>query len=392
MRIGILCHSSCGGSTRVALELSLLLAQRRHQVHLFSLYPPFGLTEQPEGLTTHFPLAHSLSGLHPCTLYTEWTEAEKELFLTLLIEVIYRERLEVLHFHYALPFAFLLVELKRRLGENGPFLVGTLHGTDVSEFGQNPLLAAQLRWALSQMDQVTTVSANHAELAQKLLKLETLPYVIPNFIDIELYRTRPTRPRDPNSPPRVIHISNFRPVKEPLALGAIFARICSQIEAELWLVGEGPGLEDLKQLFNQLGLNDRVRYWGLQPKVKDILSQADLLLMTSRAESFGLTILEAMACGVLVLATRVGGIPELVAHGETGFLFAKGEHDQAVKFAAQLLTNKELRADFAKASRQKALLFSSNRVVKLYEEIYSLALDKGQKRYCHVNRADLNQM
>lgn len=376
MRIGIICHSSCGGSSRVALELSLLLARRHHQVHLFSLYPPFGLAENHEGLTTHFPLADLPSDLHPSELYTEWTVAEQELFINKLIDVICYEGLDVLHFHYALPFAFLLVELKRRLGENCPFLVGTLHGTDVSVFGQDPFMASRLREALAELDEVTTVSANHAALAQELLQLENLPRVIPNFIELELYKSRPAQPKTPDSPARIIHISNFRPVKEPLALGNIFAGICSQIEAELWLVGEGPGLEDLKKLFSRLGLSDKVRYWGLQPKVENILAQADLLLMTSRAESFCLAILESMSCGVPVVSSRVGGVPELVEHGETGFLFPHGEHDQAVKLALQLLTNKELRAGFAQAGRQKALLFSSERVVKLYEEIYRMAFVK----------------
>src|SRR5690349_14850941 len=225
MRIGVLCHSSCGGSTRVALELSLLLARRHHQVHLFSLYRPFGLTENYEGLTTHFPLAHLQPRLHPSALYTEWSEAEQELFLAKLIEVICYEGLDVLHFHYAVPFAFLLVELKRRLGRNCPLLVGTLHGTDVSQFGQDPFFAARLSRALAQLDAVTTVSANHAELAQELLKLENLPRVIPNFIELELYRSRAVRHGTLNSPARIIHISNFRPVKDPLALGAIFAQI-----------------------------------------------------------------------------------------------------------------------------------------------------------------------
>ncbi|HEX2912077.1 MAG TPA: N-acetyl-alpha-D-glucosaminyl L-malate synthase BshA [Chloroflexia bacterium] len=379
MRIGILCHSSCGGSSRVALELALHLARRDHQVHLFSLYPLFGLTESHERLTTHFTLAQLPPDLHPSTLYTDWKDGEKEQFIAGLIEVICQENLDILHFHYALPFAFLTVELKRRLGKNCPFLVGTLHGTDVSEFGRKPSLAIRLRWALSQMNQVTTVSANHAQLAQELLQLESLPRVVPNFIDLELYNSCPNQPKRFSRPARVIHISNFRPVKEPLALGATFAGICSQLDAELWLVGEGPGLEDLKQLFNRLGLNQKVRYWGLQPKVKNILSQADLLLMTSRAESFGLTILEAMACGIPVVTTRVGGVPELVEHGETGFLFANGEHDQAVNFALQLLTDEKLRAQFARAAKHKALLFNADRVVKLYEEIYNLALVKGKK-------------
>ncbi len=376
MRIGIICHSSCGGSTRVALELSFQMTNRGHTVHLFSPYPPFGLKEDRKDLITHYPLGHSRAGLDPSFLKTEWSETELEKFTASLVEVILGEGLDVLHFHYAVPFVFIISELKNRLGGKCPFLVGTLHGTDVNHFGRDPLWAARLREALLRVDQVTTVSADHARLAYELLGLPFLPRVIPNFLRIDMYKSGPGKAPLPHKPARIVHISNFRPVKAPLELAGIFALISSRIEAELWLVGDGPGLEEIKALLSEWGLSDRIHFWGMQAGVGSILEQSDLLLMTSKAESFCLAILEAMACGVPVVATRVGGIPELVRHGETGFLFTPGNQSQAANFAVQLLTGPDLYARFAAMARIQAQFFSPDRIVELYEEIYKLAFIK----------------
>jgi N-acetyl-alpha-D-glucosaminyl L-malate synthase BshA len=217
------------------------------------------------------------------------------------------------------------------------------------------------------VDCLTTVSASHAELASRLLGIEP-PLVIPNFLDLADYRPQPKLPTGER--PRLIHISNFRPVKAPHEMVSIFARLLEQIEAELWLVGDGPGLEELKPRFEAEGLTGRIRFWGLQEKVAPILAQADLLLMTSVAESFCLVALEAMACGVPVLATRVGGVPEVVRHAETGFLYTVGDQGQAVEYGTKLLTDATLHDQFAHASLAQALKFDQSRVIGLYEQLY----------------------
>jgi N-acetyl-alpha-D-glucosaminyl L-malate synthase BshA len=371
MRIGIICHSSCGGSTRIALELAKHLARRRHRVHLFSQRLPFGFSSGNQYLATHFSPSLSQVDLHPSELKTRWSIAEQEQFLAGLIDVINREGLDILHFHYAVPFAFMAVELKRRLGPKCPYLVGTLHGTDVSIFARDPEMAAQLREALSQVDLVTTVSANHAALAVSLLGITT-PLVVPNFLDMAAYRSHIRLAHALHERPRLIHISNFRPVKAPREMAEIFARLCHRLDAELWLVGDGPGLEDLKPFFEEQGVAEKVRYWGMQDRVGEILSQADLLLMTSLGESFCLVALEAMACGVPVVATGVGGLPEVVLHGETGFLFPTGNQALAVEYALQLLTNPGLHARFALAGQAQARNFDYAPIVSLYEELYRL--------------------
>lgn len=372
MRIGIICHSSCGGSTRIALELAKHLARRQHRVHLFSQRLPFGFTGGNSPLATHFFPALRQANLHPSELKTSWNIAEQEQFLAGLTDVINREGLDILHFHYAVPFAFLVVELKRRLGQKCPYLIGTLHGTDVSIFGRNAEFAGNLREALEQVDLVTTVSNNHAALAAELLKIPT-PVVIPNFLDLVTYRPVIRPPDGRGIRPRLIHISNFRPVKAPQEMASIFAGLCRKLDAELWLLGDGPGLEELKPLFEDWGVAGNVRYWGLQDQVGAILAQADLLLMTSLDESFCLVALEAMACGVPVLATRVGGIPEVVKHGETGFLYPVGNQEQAVEYATKLLTNSSLHSQFALASLAHARNFDHPQIVTLYEELYHLS-------------------
>jgi N-acetyl-alpha-D-glucosaminyl L-malate synthase BshA len=367
LRVGIICHSSCGGSSKVAFELARQLARRDHQIHFFSQYQPFGFTSDDPNLVTHFFQAKWQPDLHPSLLKTEWSSAEQEQFLSCLTEVIERDGLDILHFHYAIPFAFLVVELKRRLGEKCPVLIGTLHGTDVSIFGTFPEYAWNLKIALEQVDCLTTVSASHAELASRLLGIEP-PLVIPNFLDLADYRPQPRLRK--GARPRLIHISNFRPVKAPHEMISIFARILEQIEAELWLVGDGPGLEELKPRFEEQGLTGKIRFWGLQEKVTPILAQTDLLLMTSVAESFCLVALEAMACGVPVLATRVGGVPEVVKHAETGYLYSVGDQEQAVEYGLKLLTDNALHRQFAHASLAQALKFDQSRVIGLYEQLY----------------------
>lgn len=367
LRVGIICHSSCGGSSKVAFELARQLARRDHQVHFFSQYQPFGFTSDNPNLATHFFEAKWQPDLHPSQLKTEWTSAEKEQFLACLTEVIERDGLDVLHFHYAIPFAFLVVELKRRLGKRCPYLIGTLHGTDVSIYGAVPENAWKLKEALDQVDCLTTVSASHAELAARLLNIEP-PMVIPNFLDMAEYLALHSQPKGER--PRLIHISNFRPVKAPQEMISIFARILQEIDAELWLVGDGPGLEELKPHFEEQGLTKNIRFWGLQEKVAPILAQADLLLMTSLAESFCLVALEAMACGIPVLATRVGGVPEVVKHGETGFLYTVGDQVQAVEYGQKLLTDADQYTQFARAGLAHALKFDQSRVIGLYEQLY----------------------
>ena len=326
MRIGMMCHASFGGSARIGIELAMALAGRGHRVHLFTRTTPLGCWDRSNSVVLHTLLPDTTDTLHPATLHTDWSEHDLRQYTENVLRVIAEEKLEVLHFHYAVPFAYVAERVRRCLGDEAPLLVGTLHGTDVSHCGQDPAVAPHLASVLLANDVLTTVSNSHAQLATSAFNLPRPPRVISNFIDLsrfrpsqkEVVRLQPARPR------RIVHVSNFRPVKDTPSMAHIFLGIRQRLEAELWLVGGGEDLPVVRELLDHSDYAGDVCYAGLRPDVTPFLRGADLLLVTSRYESFGLVALEAMACGVPVLATRVGGVPEVVEHGRTGLLFSRG--------------------------------------------------------------------
>ena len=398
MRIGIMCLASFGGSARIATQLATVLAQRGHRVHLFARTTPFGDKNQANGVVLHTVTPDYEAGIHPARLDTDWSAEDYKTFLSRLLDVITSEGLDLLHFHYAVPFAFLAAEVRQYLGSTSPLLVGTLHGTDVSLYGRDPVNSARLAQVLRNMDALTTVSFNHACLAVNLFRLPVLPKVIPNFIDLSKFGSysysSPNSYLKPNgngwngttvnpafapkngiildahSRPRISHVSNFRPVKDTQSVAHIFLGIREQMESDLWLIGEGPDLEAVKSILRQDRVEDDVCYWGLQQEVAPLLTQTDLLLMTSLAESFCLAALEAMACGVPVLTTRVGGLPEVVIHGKTGFLFPLGDRDAAIQMAVSLLSNPAQHQAMKELAVRRASHFDQQRIVPLYEDLY----------------------
>jgi N-acetyl-alpha-D-glucosaminyl L-malate synthase BshA len=372
MRIGIMCHSSLGGSSRIAIELATALVKQNHRVHLFTRSTPFGHWKTLEGLTRHQIVPSNVIDDNPADLYINWPPEEIQAYLSSIMDVISSDGLDVLHFHYAIPFASIAADVKRQCGPAGPLVVGTLHGTDVSTHGRNRFIGPQLSQVLQQMDALTTVSANHAQLATDVLGLPSSPRIIPNFVNLS--RFQPNGNGKINSristKPIIVHVSNFRLVKQPQSIAKIFLEISNYIDAELWLVGDGEELEAVKVLIQQNGVEDRVRYWGLQHDVSTLLAQSDLLLMSSHAESFCLTALEAMACGVPVLATRVGGVPEVVVDGQTGILFEVGDQETAVREAVGLLSDPVKHATMRAAAIQRASHYSRDKIVPEYETLY----------------------
>jgi N-acetyl-alpha-D-glucosaminyl L-malate synthase BshA len=379
MNIGIMCHASFGGSARIATELAAELARRRHTVHLFTRTTPFGRWDQASRVRLHRAVVDGESHIHPAMLYTDWPEGECEAFVSQILHVIATEGLDVLHFHYAVPFAFLTQEVKRRLGRTAPVLIGTLHGTDVSSYGRDPVKGHALAAALRNLDALTTVSVSHARLASQVFGLSTCPEVIPNFVDLSRFRPQTHSRLDPNMLSRVgssgckakiIHVSNFRPVKDPQSAARIFLGIREKIEVEFWLVGDGPEMGASKTIFTQNGLEQDVRFWGLRRDVAPILAQAHLLLMTSLSESFCLAALEALACGLPVLSTDVGGLAEVVVDGLTGLLFPVGDHALAVDLAVGLLSDPTRYRAMGEAAAIYARRFGQKRIVTAYEKLY----------------------
>jgi N-acetyl-alpha-D-glucosaminyl L-malate synthase BshA len=381
MRIGIMCHSSFGGSARIATELALALAEQKHAVHLFARSVPFGQWNSPTGLTCHE--IESSNGVNAASpdLHIDWLEDEIEAYLAKVEAVIASDGLDILHFHYALPFAFIAAELKRRCGRATPLLVGTLHGTDVSTYGRHPVVGPRLAQALARMDALTTVSANHARLAADLFLLAIPPSVIPNFVDLTRFRPGAGWMNGAPATGRhiIAHISNFRPVKQPLETARIFLEMTEFIDAELWLIGDGEEMPAVKDLLRRGGAAERVRYWGLRHDVTSLLSRSDLLVMTSLAESFCLAALEAMACGVPVLATKVGGVPEVVIDGRSGMLFENGDRETAVRQAVSLLSDPDRHKTMRAAAVRRASHFSRVEIAAQYEALYRELLDEPKR-------------
>jgi L-malate glycosyltransferase len=374
MNIGIMCHSSLGGSARIAAGLAIELAQREHKVHLFTRTTPFGRWNSASGVRLHQAVVDGESDIHPAVLYTDWPIWERETLVSQILHVIATEGLDVLHFHYAVPFAFLAEEVKRRLGRAAPLLIGTLHGTDVSNYGQDPVKGRDLATSLRNLDGLTTVSVSHARMASQVFELSACPEVIPNFVDLSRFRPRlganTLSGGSPNGKAKIIHVSNYRPVKDPQSATHIFLSIRKKMEVEFWLVGDGPEMGAIKTIFTQNGMEQVVRFWGLRHNVAPLLAQAHLLLMTSLSESFCLAALEAMACGLPVLATNVGGLAEVVVDGHTGLLFPVGDHALAVDLAVGLLSDPTRYRAMGEAAAIHARRFGQTRIVTAYEKLY----------------------
>lgn len=371
MRLGALALSSCGGSAAIAASLCQELALLGHSVHLCTLTSGFHAPDSRSGVVLHRMRDEQPSDHEIGTIYAEWSPADFDGFLSMLLTVIDEEQLEVVHFHYGVPFACMAQAVKARLGRKAPVIIGTLHGTDVTAYGRIPSVRERLVQALAEVNVLTTVSRSHATLARRLLSLSTPPIVIPNFVNLDHFPTRERR----GGRSRIAHVSNFRQVKDPERMARIFIGIRKQLDADLWLIGDGPGLDHVRLLFDRDDA-DAVRYWGIQSNVAPILAQTDLLLMTSVSESFCMAALEAMACGVPVLASDVGGLPEVVEHGRTGYLFPLEDEQRAVRQAVDLLTDPRKRLQLSRSARRRASRFTHSRIVPLYERLYMEARDK----------------
>jgi N-acetyl-alpha-D-glucosaminyl L-malate synthase BshA len=366
VRIGIVGHSSVGGSARIAADLACQLARRGHRVHAFARREPFGGWDHASGAVLHQLAANGETRVDPTILRTDWPRTEFRAFVSDVLRVVVEERLDLLHFHYAAPFAFLAREIRNQLGAAAPALVGTLHGTDVTVHGRDPHGSAELAAALREVDALTAVSNGHAQLAADVFRLPA-PEVIANFVDLARFGPGPG-PRALR--PSIAHVSNFRTVKDPVRVARIFRAIRQRTNAELWLIGDGPEMHAVRSALEESRLAGDVRFWGLRRDVPSLLARADLLLVTSLYESFCLAALEAMASGVPVVATDVGGLPEVVAHGETGFLFPVNDDAAAVELALDLLSRPRRRDAMGRAARMRAERFGHDRIVSMYEGVY----------------------
>jgi N-acetyl-alpha-D-glucosaminyl L-malate synthase BshA len=372
LNIGIVCYASVGGSGVVATELGKALALRGHEAHFISTETPFRLGDFQEGLYFHQVATPT---------YPLFREPQYLLSLANRIVQVAREfSLDIIHAHYAVPHAtagFLSRQVLASGSGVTPRVVTTLHGTDITLIGNDPSYSQIVAFSIEQSDGVTAVSNSLRESTYAELNVTRDIVVIPNFLDCGIYRRRPRADLrrhftggDDNTK-IVVHVSNFRPVKRVEAVIDIFHRIQQKVRSRLLLVGDGPDLALAMRWARELGIASLVQSLGAQEEVVPLLSIADLFLLPSAQESFGLAALEAMACEVPVIASNVGGLPEVIENGVSGHLHPLDGEDEMAASAVALLTDPVRHRAMAQAAcRRVREQFCVERVVPMYEECY----------------------
>ncbi|MCC2928735.1 N-acetyl-alpha-D-glucosaminyl L-malate synthase BshA [Bacillus sp. LBG-1-113] len=368
LKIGITCYPSVGGSGIIATELGKQLAEKGHEIHFITSSIPFRLN-------TYHPNIH----FHEVEVnqYAVFKYPPYDLTLASKIaEVAERENLDIIHAHYALPHAvcaYLAKQmLKRSIG-----IVTTLHGTDITVLGYDPSLKDLIRFAIEASDRVTAVSSALAAETYDLIKPEKKIETIYNFIDERVYLKKNTAAIKekhgilPNEKV-VIHVSNFRKVKRVQDVIHVFRNIAGKTKAKLLLVGDGPEKSVACELVRKYGLEKQVLMLGNQDRVEELYSISDLKLLLSEKESFGLVLLEAMACGVPCIGTNIGGIPEVIKNNVSGFLVDVGDVEAASAKAVRILEDEQLSKQFTEAAMEMLNNeFSSQKIVSQYEQIYA---------------------
>jgi N-acetyl-alpha-D-glucosaminyl L-malate synthase BshA len=377
MRIGITCYPTYGGSGVVATELGIELASLGHEVHFISYAQPFRLSGRDQGITYHDV---------PVSSYPLFEFPPYELALaSRMAEVAEFCSLDLLHVHYAIPHSVSALLARQMLAARGirlPF-VTTLHGTDITLVGMDRSYLPITRFAIQESDGVTSIS--------DYLRIETVNHfdvtrpieVIPNFVNCNVYQ--PIADQAVRSQARLrlaapdeailMHLSNFRPVKRVVDVVKVFAQVVREVPAQLVLVGDGPERSAAEWLAHDLGIQSRVHFLGKQERVHELLPLADLMLMPSELESFGLAALEAMACKVPAIATRVGGVSELIEDGVTGMLYPVGDVTAMAAGAVSLLKDRSRLEAMRNAGRNTAQTrFCSSLVVPHYVRYYQQVL------------------
>ncbi|CAM4105507.1 N-acetyl-alpha-D-glucosaminyl L-malate synthase [Bacillus manliponensis] len=367
LKIGITCYPSVGGSGVVGTELGKLLAERGHEIHFITSGLPFRLNKINPNIYFHEVTVNQ---------YSVFQYPPYDLALaSKMAEVAEREQLDILHVHYAIPHAICAYLAKQMIGDKVK-IVTTLHGTDITVLGSDPSLNNLIRFGIEQSDVVTAVSQSLIEETYELVRPKKEIQTVYNFIDERVYFKRDMsqfkKEYDIADDEKVcIHISNFRKVKRAQDVVQSFALIAEQVKAKLLLVGDGPELCTIVQLVKKLDIEDRVLFLGKQDNVAELLAMSDLMLLLSEKESFGLVLLEAMACGVPCIGTNVGGIPEVIQHGETGYICEVGDIKAVANQAILLLQDEILHEKMAERSMEAVQeQFRSENIVSQYEKIY----------------------
>lgn len=367
----MVCYPTYGGSGVLATELGHALARRGHSVHFITYAQPMRLDRFQDNIYYHevetpvYPVFEF--NLYPLALAGR------------IIDVVRYENLDVLHVHYAIPHAISGYLAREILNATRPLkLITTLHGTDITLVGLEPSFHPLVKFSLERSDIVTAVSGDLREKTRQNFGPDLPIRVIPNFVDTSLYKPATCQPLSQQLRKEgefiLMHLSNFRPVKRISDCVRILAEVREKVPAKLVLVGDGPDRAETERLSRELGIAEHVVFLGKQSALPEILSIADIFLLPSQQEAFGLSALEAMSCGVPVVATNIGGIPEVVSHGETGYISELGDISRMARYCIDLLTNPKKLTVFRERARARAIeKFDIDLIVPMYESLYQEA-------------------
>ena len=372
MKIGIVCYPTFGGSGVVATELGLELSKRGHEIHFITYQQPVRLELLSNNVHFHevnvpeYPLFH----------YQPY-----ELALSSkLVNMVKQFGIELLHVHYAIPHAYAAFMAQQMLKDEGVYvpIVTTLHGTDITLVGSHPFYKPAVTFSINKSDAVTSVSDSLKQDTLRLFDIKKEIEVVPNFIDVEKFQPNFTdcqRSMMATEGERIItHISNFREVKNIPDVIRIFYNVQKEIPAKLMMVGEGPEREPAVLLAEELGIEDKVLFFGNSNEIDRILCFTDLFLLPSETESFGLAALEAMASNVPVISSNTGGLPEVNSHGFSGYLSNVGDVDDMTNNAIKILKDVGTLDKFKANAKQQSIKFDLHNIVPMYETIYEQTL------------------
>ncbi|MBV7441775.1 N-acetyl-alpha-D-glucosaminyl L-malate synthase BshA [Weeksellaceae bacterium TAE3-ERU29] len=367
MKIGIVCYPTYGGSGIVATELGMEMAKKGHQVHFISYSLPARLDVTTPNIRFHQVHIQEYELFH----YQPYSLA----LSTLIVEIVERQGLDLIHVHYAIPHAYAAYIAKQILRERGIELpvITTLHGTDITLVGQHPSYKSAVEFSINQSDVVTTVSESLKKDTYKEFNITKEIEVIPNFINNNEYKNLGDCVRShiaEEDEKILIHVSNLRKVKRVADVVEIFYRVQKEVKSKLIIVGEGPEWDKAWQLIQKYNLDDKVKNFGKIKNLNEILCISDLFILPSAQESFGLAALEAMAAGLPVLSSDVGGIPEVNTDGETGFVCPMGDVDTMAKKAISLLKDENQLNTMKANAKKRAYDFDIKNILPMYEDLY----------------------
>lgn len=368
MKIGIVCYPTFGGSGVLATELGLGLAQRGHQVHFITYNRPARLGHFVENVFYHEVTVQD----YPLFEFPPYDT----VLTSKLVEVVKFENLDLLHVHYAIPHAAVAYMVRKILLTEGRYIpvVTTLHGTDITLVGSNKAFAPVVEFSINKSDGVTAVSESLKQDTLCKFNITRDIQVIPNFVDFTRFKKVNKEHFKhllaPQGERILMHTSNFRQVKRVQDVITVFSKVARELPAKLVLIGDGPERRNMEDKCREMGIFGEVRFLGKQDAIEELLSLADVFLLPSESESFGLAALEAMACEVPVISTNAGGLAEVNVHGVTGFLSQVGDVDQMAGFAIQLLENEEVLNRFRRQAYAHARTFDIQHILPKYEHYY----------------------